>query len=101
MKTADIGAALTGTQFLISMVESRMRSRNGDAAADTTAPQELQRIEQQIGRLESLDGQSADTRRQIEDLRERVEALDGKVRISSQPDKGTTIEAEIPVGVLV
>src|ERR1051326_1450635 len=32
-------------------------------------------------------------------IRERVEALDGRVRISSQPNKGTTIEVEIPVGV--
>jgi signal transduction histidine kinase len=32
-------------------------------------------------------------------IRERVEALDGMLRISSQPGKGTTIEVEIPVGV--
>jgi acetyl-CoA carboxylase carboxyl transferase subunit alpha len=75
MKTADIGAALSGTQFLISMVETRLKSRNGDSGEDITAPRELERIEQQIGRLESLDGQSDETRRQIDDLKERVEAL--------------------------
>ena len=75
MKTADIGAALSGTQFLISMVETRLKNRNGDASPDMTAPQELEKIEQQIGRLESVDGQSEDTRREIDDLRERVEAL--------------------------
>ena len=75
MKTGDIGAALSGTQFLISMVETRLKSRNGDAGEDITAPRELDRIEQQIGRLESLDGQNEETRRQIEDLKQRVESL--------------------------
>ena len=75
MKTADIGAALSGTQFLISMVETRLRNQNGDAGEDITAPRELERIETQIGRLESLDGQNEETRQQIEDLKQRVEAL--------------------------
>lgn len=75
MKTADIGAALTGTQFLISMVETRLKGRNGNAGADAAAPYELEKIERQIGKLESLDGQSEDTRRQIEDLRERISVL--------------------------
>jgi signal transduction histidine kinase len=32
-------------------------------------------------------------------IQERVQALDGKVTVSSEPDRGTTIRAEIPVGV--
>jgi signal transduction histidine kinase len=32
-------------------------------------------------------------------IRERVEALDGMLRIFSEPEKGTTIEVEIPAGV--
>ena len=32
-------------------------------------------------------------------IRERVEALDGKFQISSQPNKGTAIQVQIPVGV--
>lgn len=72
MKTVDIGVALTGAQFLVSMVESRREMRNGHG---TTAPQELERIEQQLGKLEALDGQSEDIRKEIEDLRERVLAL--------------------------
>jgi signal transduction histidine kinase len=32
-------------------------------------------------------------------IKERVEALEGKVLISSQPSKGTTIRAQIPVEV--
>jgi acetyl-CoA carboxylase carboxyl transferase subunit alpha len=74
MKTADIGAVLTGAQLLVSMVETRRARRNGDGP-DATAPQELARIEQHMERLESLDGQNDETRREIEQLRERVDAL--------------------------
>src|SRR5689334_743574 len=74
MKTGDISAVLTGTQLLLSMVETRRAARNGNGM-EPSAPQELERVEQQIGRLEALDGQSDDVRREIEELRERVEAL--------------------------
>jgi acetyl-CoA carboxylase carboxyl transferase subunit alpha len=74
MKTADISAVLTSAQLLLSMVETRRAARNGDGA-DPAAPHELARIERQLGKLESLDGQSADVRREIEDLRQRVTAL--------------------------
>jgi acetyl-CoA carboxylase carboxyl transferase subunit alpha len=75
MKTADITAALSGAQFLLAMVESRRASRNGDAGIDTSAPQELAKIEQQIVKLDAIDGKDDDTRRQIEDLRERIAQL--------------------------
>jgi acetyl-CoA carboxylase carboxyl transferase subunit alpha len=75
MKTADITAALSGAQFLLAMVESRRASRNGDAGVDTSAPQELEKIEQQIVKLEAIDGKDDDTRRQIEDLRDRIAQL--------------------------
>ena len=74
MKTADIGAVLTGAQLLVSMIETRRAKSNGHGL-DGTAPQELERIEQQMERLESLDGQNDDTKRQIEELRQRVDAL--------------------------
>lgn len=32
-------------------------------------------------------------------IRERVEALDGKLHIASEPNKGTTIRVQIPVGI--
>jgi len=32
-------------------------------------------------------------------IRERVEALDGKLHISSQPNKGTALQVQIPLGV--
>lgn len=56
------------------MVENRRARRNG-SGSDATPPHELERIEQQMTRLESLDGQNDDTRQQIEDLRQRVDAL--------------------------
>jgi signal transduction histidine kinase len=34
-------------------------------------------------------------------IRERVEALDGKLTISSQPNRGTTVQVQIPVAVPV
>lgn len=74
MKTADISAVLTSAQLLISMVESRRAASNGNGLSGT-APQELERIERQLGKLEAIDGQSSDVRREIEDLRQRVIAL--------------------------
>lgn len=77
MKTADISAVLTSAQLLISMVETRRAARNGSAHnnGDGGAPAELEQIERQLGKLESLEGQSADVRHEIEDLRQRVLAL--------------------------
>lgn len=76
MKTADISAVLTGAQLLLSMVETRRAARNGNANNGySSAPEELERIERQLGKLESLEGQSADVRTEIEDLRQRVLAL--------------------------
>ncbi len=74
MKTADISAVLTGAQLLLSMVETRRAARNGNST-DSSSPQELERVEQQIGKLEALDGQSDAVRQEIEDLRARVDAL--------------------------
>ena len=74
MKTIDITAVLTGAQLMVSMVETRRAARNGDGL-DANAPQELEQIERQLGKLESLDGQSAEVRREIDDLRGRVAML--------------------------
>lgn len=73
MKSADISAVLSGAQFLLSMVETRRAARNG--AGDGGAPGELEKIEQQLGKLEALDGQSDEIRKEIEDLRQRVAGL--------------------------
>jgi acetyl-CoA carboxylase carboxyl transferase subunit alpha len=74
MKTIDITAVLTGAQLMVSMVETRRAARNGDGL-DPNAPQELEQIERQLGKLESLDGQSDEVRKEIDDLRERVSML--------------------------
>ena len=73
MKTADISAVLSGAQFLLSMVEMRRAAHNG--SGEDSAPEELEKIEQQLGKLELLDGQNDEIRKEIEDLRERVAAL--------------------------
>src|SRR5438034_127126 len=74
MKTADISAVLTGAQLLLSMVETRRAARNGNSM-DPSAPQELERVEREIGRLEALEGQNDSVRQESEDLRARVDAL--------------------------
>jgi acetyl-CoA carboxylase carboxyl transferase subunit alpha len=74
MKTIDITAVLTGAQLMVSMVETRRAARNGDGL-DANAPYELEQIERQLGKLESLDGQSAEVRKEIDDLRDRVAML--------------------------
>jgi acetyl-CoA carboxylase carboxyl transferase subunit alpha len=74
MKTVDISAVLTSAQLLLSMVETRRAMRNGNGT-DLSAPEEVEKIERQLSKLESLDGQNADVRREIDDLRQRVLAL--------------------------
>jgi acetyl-CoA carboxylase carboxyl transferase subunit alpha len=73
MKTVDITAVLTGAQLMVSMVETRRVGRNGDGLnGDAAGPDELEKIEQQLGNLEALGGQSAEVRKEIYDLRERI-----------------------------
>jgi acetyl-CoA carboxylase carboxyl transferase subunit alpha len=73
MKTVDISAVLTGAQLLVSMVEAR---RNGGSDGfESSAPAELEKIEEQLGKLESLEGQNVEIRKEIDDLRGRVAQL--------------------------
>ncbi len=74
MKTVDITTALTGAQLLLSMVETRRAARNGNGGP-VNPPEELAHIEQQLEKLELLEGQSDDVRKEIDDLRVRVHAL--------------------------
>ena len=75
MKTVDITAVLTGAQLMVSMVETR-RARNGDGLnGNGGGPEELEKIEQQLGNLEALGGQSEEVRKEIYDLRERITML--------------------------
>ncbi len=63
---------VTGTDFLLSIVEAH---NGGNMDAALKAQQELAKIEEQIERLQALEGQSEQTRRQIQDLHERVDQL--------------------------
>src|SRR6266446_212053 len=69
---------VTGAEFLLSMVEARWAARNGDGRkmdAGHKSQQELQKIEQQLKKVQSLDGQDESTRREIQQLQERIELL--------------------------
>jgi acetyl-CoA carboxylase carboxyl transferase subunit alpha len=74
--------ALTSAEFLLSMVEARWAARNGDfrkMESQLKAQQELEKIEEQITRLEALPGQDEETRQQIQQLHERIHALQNQV----------------------
>ncbi len=71
-------AAITGTDFMLSIVEEHHTRKNGNFIkmdSGLKAQQELEKIEEQITRLEALEGQGAETLRQIKQLHERVNDL--------------------------
>ncbi|HXY15104.1 MAG TPA: acetyl-CoA carboxylase carboxyltransferase subunit alpha [Terriglobales bacterium] len=60
------------------MVEDRWASRNGDARqmeSQLRARQELEKIEEQLTKLESMSGQNEDARQQVQQLHSRIHAL--------------------------
>ncbi len=70
--------AVIGTEFLLSIVESHNGRGNGNVVkmdSGLKAQQELEKIEQQIERLQALEGQNEETRRQVKQLHERVNDL--------------------------
>src|SRR2546425_9341268 len=74
MANAMLG--VTGAEFLLSMVEARWAARNGSRMdSGHKAQQELEKIEQQVTKLQSLAGQDENTRREIEQLHDRIHAL--------------------------
>ena len=71
-------SAVAGTDLMLSMVEDHRPGKNGNNAkveSGLKAKQELSKIEGQILRLKSLEGQSEDTQQQIERLNLRVNDL--------------------------
>lgn len=55
-------ASVTGAEFLLSIVETHKTQRNGKVIgmeSGLKAQQELDKIEEQISRLESLEGKAA------------------------------------------
>jgi acetyl-CoA carboxylase carboxyl transferase subunit alpha len=82
--TNDAMLALTSAEFLLSMVESRWSARNGDVRKgelQMRARQELEKIEEQLGRLEVLE-HDQESRRQIEQLQQRIHTLREQVSVS-------------------
>src|SRR5947207_14850817 len=69
---------VTGAEFLLSMVEARWAARNGDSRkmdGGQKARQELEKIEQQLTKLQAVAGQDESTRHEITQLHNRIEAL--------------------------
>jgi acetyl-CoA carboxylase carboxyl transferase subunit alpha len=76
--------AVTGTEFLLSIVETHKTKKNGNVIgmdAGLRAQQELDKIEEQIARLQSIEGQSDETRRQIEQLDNRLKDLRSEIAL--------------------
>ena len=73
----DSALAVSGADFLLSMVEEHWAHRNGSHGMepDTKAEVELAQIEKQLENLQKLPGQSDDTRTQIQQLHDRIDAL--------------------------
>jgi acetyl-CoA carboxylase carboxyl transferase subunit alpha len=74
--TSEAPAVIAGAELLLSMVEAKWAGRNGNAME--LAPktqQDLEKIEQQIAKLNALPGQDDDARRQIQELSARIDAL--------------------------
>ncbi len=75
---SDAELALNGAELLLTMVEERWASRNGNARkmeSQFKAQQELEKIEEQLSKLESLPLQNEDARQQIQQLHARIHAL--------------------------
>ena len=76
--------AVAGTEFLLSIVETHKTKRNGNVIgmdAGLRAQQELDKIEEQIARLQSIEGQSDATRRQIKQLDDRLKDLRNEITL--------------------
>ena len=74
---ANDALVMTGVEFLLSMVEARWAARNGDGSKGfgERTHQELDKVEQQITRLEGAAGQDEKTRGEIQQLHDRIQSL--------------------------
>src|SRR6185312_914345 len=67
---------MAGAEFLLSMVEARLaRNGGGKMEPGEKTHQELEKVEEQIARLQAASGPDEDTKRDIQQLRDRIEAL--------------------------
>ena len=77
-KSGAENAAIAGTDFMLSIVEAHHTRQNENVIkmdSGLKAQKELEKIEGQITRLKSLEGENAETLRQIQHLHERVDDL--------------------------
>lgn len=75
---ANAVLVLSGAELLLSMVETRWADKNGESGkveSRLKARQELEKIEQQLTKVETLPGQNEDTRGQIQQLHDRIDSL--------------------------
>ena len=70
--------ALDGADFLLSMVEAKWNSTNGNGGKMDVGQRrnrELEKIERHIAKLEAVEGQDEQTRRQVQELNSRIQTL--------------------------
>jgi acetyl-CoA carboxylase carboxyl transferase subunit alpha len=78
---ANANPPVAGAEILLSMVEARCAAGNGNGGhMDSRAQKELERIEQQIARLETVT-RDDDTLHEIQQLHQRVDALRHRVSV--------------------
>jgi acetyl-CoA carboxylase carboxyl transferase subunit alpha len=78
----DAALALKGVELLLTMVEERWASKNGDprkTESQLKARQELEKIDEQLAKLESLAGQNEDARQQVQEFHSRVQGLRNEI----------------------
>ena len=79
---------------MLSMVETHYSRRNGNVSSmepGLKAQQELEKIEDQITRLQALEGQGSETLRQIQLLNERVDGLRREISSNLNPWERTEL----------
>jgi acetyl-CoA carboxylase carboxyl transferase subunit alpha len=84
----DALLALNAAELLLSMVEARWAAKNGDARKmdlQGRAQQELEKIEEQMSKLESLPGQNDEVRQQVQQLHARIHTLRSEVSVNPDP----------------
>ena len=64
-----------GAEFLLSMVEARAAGNGDNGHMDLRAQQELEKIEEQIAKLQEVLGQDEATHHEIEELHDRIDSL--------------------------
>jgi acetyl-CoA carboxylase carboxyl transferase subunit alpha len=79
----DATPPVEGAEFLLSMVEARAARNGQNGHMDMRAQQELQKIEEQIARLQEVVGQDEAAHHEIQQLHDRIEALRQQVAHST------------------